>query len=205
MKCPNCSYEIENVNARKCPACGARITREAKEQIHEEEHGNDNNTEVTTTPQQEIPVQEAETDSLFCPTCGNRITEDTNYCPRCGCKTKPQFDDLPQQAEDTTPPQTASDPMPLYEQQEEPTYDSHDVDDNIRREDLDEYIDNGDYKPYENDIDTDGVRDNKTRDNEPQPYDSKPKADTAASNSWFVIACTAIASILIGALLYLIV
>lgn len=205
MKCPNCSYEIENVKARKCPACGARITREVKEHPHEEEHTNDNNKGVTTKPQQEVPMPETEPVGLCCPTCGTRITEETNFCPRCGYQTKPQFDDPPQPTGEEIPPQTTPDTTPLYKQPETAAEEDHHIEENVRKEDLDEYIDNGEYKPYENDPDSDGSNNNDIENNEPQPVGSQPKTDATTSNSWFVIACTAIASLLIGALLYLIV
>lgn len=204
MKCPNCSYEIENVNARKCPSCGARIARKAKEQIHEEEQSNDNKTEVMPPQKQDTPMQETELAKMFCPSCGNAITDDANFCPHCGYEVRSVLDDSPQQTEESSQ-QPASEPMQLDEQLEELVEVRYDFADNVRSENLDEYIDNGEYQPDENDSYADRAHDEHLRDKGPRPFDEKQKSNASAINPWIVIVGAVIISILIGALLYLVV
>lgn len=97
MQCPNCGYEIEKPNQKKCPCCGHKI-------YHEEQHIQ----HVPEPVQTDLPSQTASVGAAVaaavslsqepkpkppvvpepimveCPRCRTRIPEENNFCPRCG-------------------------------------------------------------------------------------------------------------------------
>ena len=82
MQCPNCDYEIEKPNTKKCPLCGERLTPVQRP-----------TADAHTVPPAPHPAPEAveettanlgQPEIVECPVCRTRIPGESNFCPRCG-------------------------------------------------------------------------------------------------------------------------
>lgn len=209
MRCPNCGYEIDKPNKKSCPLCGCKITREelltveaAPQEmavpVADDAEAVRPQTPITPQPSEPAPVM------VECSRCYKSVLEDANFCPYCGCDMRkpkveaPHIEMYAQQPQQPIQPvpniQIAVEEVPMADEdtqtfsddvvEEELLDDS--ISTNVREENLDQYVDNGAYLPY---------------DDEEEADDSMPQ-ETAGSLSWLIIGIAAISGILLGALLY---
>lgn len=83
LKCPGCSYGIDDGKERmlyKCMGCGSTMGGNLNSFVSD----NDNNLNEYNNPQNNQIL------SLKCPNCGNSISGQTNFCPECGYQIKDQ-------------------------------------------------------------------------------------------------------------------
>ena len=161
-----------------------------------------------------------------CPRCHTRFSEENNFCPRCGYNMRFQQDneqeepyqepkhERVQQTERDSTQRFVRDIEPKLEHdeeqddipeaiiQEEEDFDPH-ANENIREENLDQFIDNGSYHPYTDDDSTQDDSQEEYHDDDDMS-DAGIPATTNTSTSWLTILIASIVSLLIGALLYFI-
>lgn len=213
MKCPNCGYELEKPNLKNCPACGHKLKRErvvvppAVKLNSSETSSTDadvKESDRTRESEQSTQTRVVTPRMVECPFCHQFISEDSNFCPRCGYNMREQESSSPQ--EEIVPEQGGESELPIAfetllestekenfpvdsgDYMEEEDASDSDMPDNVRDEDLDEDIDNGSYQPY-------------SEEDEESPVDTNPQKDVSTSSSWFAVIITVVVGILTGALL----
>lgn len=210
MKCPNCGFEIDKPNKKSCPLCGHKITREElliAETMSQEVvepvaiDAEEMQPQTATAPHSSEPAPAM----VECPRCYKLVLEGANFCPYCGSNMqKPKaeaqhFDMYAQQPQPPTRPvpniQIGLEEAPMADEDtqtfsddviEEELVDTP-ISTNVREENLDQYIDNGTYVPYDDEEDIE---------------DENMQQEVGSTTPWFIIGIAAISGILLGALLY---
>lgn len=193
MKCNNCGYEIEKPNLKSCPLCGNRIIPAAQssdDKILSEEQ--------VVVPPQPSPMRESEPNDHFQPEiCDEEelILEESDVYP----VQEPVLPEPPVIERQSPAPDPVTTPVynaPVVQAPEPVIPPSPQVnssyDERITPEDPDEYLENGSYQPYPDEVEDDTSYGD----------GSYPREDEKSSSSWLGIVIAAIAGLLIGSLLY---
>lgn len=209
MECPKCGYEIEKPNPKKCPACGHKLIH--KEQIdkalvapQESQLDIDTSEVPQSIPQDYSSMPHTpEPEMIECPRCNTLISEENNFCPRCGYNMRVPDNNDQQQDTSTRPsihesytdseiPSVSHEASEVYNneiiEEEVPIVD--DYSDNVRYEEDNTEFENGSYQPYP---------DTSVDDNEVTILHEEGTAFT----SWLTIVGTAVLSVAMGCLLYM--
>ena len=208
MKCPNCDYEIEKANLKTCPLCGCSLQLE----------GSDEHlvpTDNAVMEQRDMSVSEEPMTSVasgdvldnqqtLCPRCHTPQPSFGNFCPICGYDFRGQEEEIPEETETDVDVQTSEpddldspwEPAQVLSETKphlETDYDEHLVAANsVTAETYDEADEEnpqmGGYYPY------------------PEDENASPSSEEESSgkktSTWLTIAISAVASIIIGALLF---
>lgn len=211
MKCPNCGFEIEKPNVRTCPCCGQKITQ--MEHVPDEPLTSESTTSAPSPQTEEDSNQNAisqepsvwqptpEPEKVVCSMCHNKVPKDSDFCPICGYDLIPAIDKkqkrnsgIPQQPLSGNAETTQN----YYAQESESDNNAANVQetpvpsrriDNYRKEDNDEYFDNGTYIP---DSDEPGE----------ELEEPEPIQETSSASQIIIPILTAILSIALGVALY---
>lgn len=209
MKCPNCDYEIEKANLKTCPLCGSSL-----EMGEKEEYATKNNAAIEEQQNMEVAdekLQETYADNIpevqqpVCPRCQKPMPANVNFCPYCGFDIREQTNgllketvtDVEEQMSEQESIKSTHETMQFQyetrrseESEEEvhvmPTHSASDE----NYDDIDEENPPmGGYFPYPDEENVD--------------MNNNDETATDASKPWLTIVLSTIASILIGAIIYL--
>lgn len=189
MKCPNCEYEIEKTNLKKCPLCGHSLNSEERE-VQPTQNTNIEKEQAATYPFEHEPIKPIseivqEEPQFLCPHCHEPVEKDNNFCPNCGKPIRQQIPVSPQTPPEPTP--SNSEPEPIVKETE-PLY----IDDSYTNQNDENDTENlipGGYYPYSDEPNSED--------------DTSQEEGTTPSLNWLIITISIILSLLIGALLYI--
>lgn len=203
MKCSNCGYELARPNIKTCPLCGHRITPVETVETEEKDSPLQSPLEESANPGETV-VAEPENNDIDLPSDEKiSVNQDfatadnghTNFHDSYSHETMESHDELPDISGESNNVQT------VYERSDNaspsiepsvvpPVYNKPRS--SARAENPEEYLDNGSYQPYPEDIDESGNYENRSM-----------ESSGSQASAWAVTALAAIAGLLLGAVLFI--
>ncbi len=189
MKCGNCGYEIVKPNLKTCPLCGYKLA--PGDTLSEEGHGLSEQTSVETVPHGNVETELPVTRDVQPRRDVDTVSGETSSAPS---HDTPRHENAASYDNPPVPDDTVCRVPPMAKNNSvecpAPQPDNHYPQKDVTPEDPDQYVENGSYQPYTDEVEEGGYDDDRVK----QPE--------SRSSVWVIPLGAAIAGLIIGSILY---